>query len=307
MQSQPHILLEARNLFKTFGDFTAVDGVSFNLLSGECVGLLGPNGAGKTSTIRMIYGFSPMTGGSLTVFGLDMRTQWRAIRARIGVCQQENNPDPDLSVMENLEVFSSYFDIPRSEARRRAERLLEFMALGHRSGDKISDLSGGMLRRLILARALINEPSLLILDEPTTGLDPQSRHQIWERLEALKADGLSILITTHYMEEAARLCDRLIIMDHGKILVRGRPAQLIREYVGRDVLEVSDPDDELRDYIRSEGFMHDSLPRRLIIYGRENDRLFERIGARFCRERCTQRMATLEDVFLRLTGRELRE
>jgi lipooligosaccharide transport system ATP-binding protein len=300
-------IIEAENLKKVFGDFVAVDSISFRLSAGECLGLLGPNGAGKTSTIRMIYGFSPMTEGSLKLFGMDMRTRWRSIKYRIGVCQQENNPDPDLTVIQNLEVFARYFDIPRDAARQKAKQLLDFIALDHREESKVTELSGGMMRRLIIARALINDPQLLILDEPTTGLDPQSRHQVWERLEKLRSEGLSILLTTHNMDEAAYLCDRLIIMDHGKILVDDKPAQLIRQYAGRDVIEASSPGEELRAFVRARNLAHDDLGHRLIIYGQEGDDLFQTVGERFCREDCVLRMATIEDVFLRLTGRELRE
>lgn len=300
-------VIETRNLRKAYGDFVAVDDVSFHLLPGECLGLLGPNGAGKTSTVRMIYGFSPMTDGELQVFGLNIRTDWRTIKARIGVCQQENNLDPDLTVIQNLQVFARYFDIPKAAAKAKAGELLHFIALQQRQKDTVTNLSGGMMRRLVLARALINDPELLILDEPTTGLDPQSRHQVWERLEELRANGLSILLTTHNMDEASHLCDRLIIMDHGKILVQGKPSWLVREYAGRDVVEVVNPSDELRSFVRTQPFMHDDLGRRIIIYGQEGEELFERIGRHFCKDDCIMRMATLEDVFLRLTGRELRE
>jgi lipooligosaccharide transport system ATP-binding protein len=176
-------IVDAKGLKKTFGDLVAVDGISFHVLPGECFGILGPNGAGKTSTIRMIYGFSPLTGGSLEVFGLNISRGWRTIKSRIGVCQQENNLDPDLTVQQNLEVFARYFDVPKQQARQRAGELLGFIALDHRKNSPVTELSGGMMRRLVLARALINDPDLLILDEPTTGLDPQSRHQVWERLE----------------------------------------------------------------------------------------------------------------------------
>jgi lipooligosaccharide transport system ATP-binding protein len=300
-------VIEAQNLRKQFGDFVAVDTISFHLLPGECLGLLGPNGAGKTSTVRMIYGFSPMTAGRLRVFGFDIGTDWRVIKARIGVCQQDNSLDPDLTVVQNLQVFARYFDIPRHVAETKADQLLQFIALQQRRNDTVTSLSGGMMRRLVLARALINDPELLILDEPTTGLDPQSRHQVWEKLEDLRAKGLSILLTTHNMDEASHLCDRLIIMDHGKILVQGKPSALVREYAGRDVVEVVNPSDELRALVRSLQYMHDDLGRRIIIYGQEGEQLFERIGRRFCREDCIMRMATLEDVFLRLTGRDLRE
>ncbi len=304
---QSQYIIKATNIRKVFGDFVAVDGISFHLLPGECLGLLGPNGAGKTSTIRMIYGISPLTSGSLEIFGLEMRTHWRAIKYRIGVCHQDNNPDPDLTVRENLEVFARFFDISGSKAREKAERLLKLIALDHRRDAKVVELSGGLMRRLVLARALINDPDLLMLDEPTTALDPQSRHQIWQRLEDLRAKGLSILLTTHNMDEATHLCDRLIIMDHGKILVQGRPDQLIREYAGRDVIEVSSPDEDLRAFVQSHRLMHDDLDHRLIIYGQESDQLFKNVAGRFCRDNCVLRMATLEDVFLRLTGRDLRE
>lgn len=300
-------VVEATNLRKSFDGFVAVDGISFTLKQGDCLGLLGPNGAGKTSTIRMIYGFSPLTDGSLKIFGIDIRTGWRVIRSSIGVCQQENNLDPDLSVLENLQLYARYFDIPKRSATDKARSLLEFIGLEQRKHDKVTTLSGGMARRLILVRALINDPELLILDEPTTGLDPQSRHQIWERVEKLRSEGLSILLTTHNMDEASRLCNDLIIMDRGRIVVQGNPPQLIREYAGRFVLEVADPSDELRAFVHSRGYRHDLLDRRIIIYGREKDHLFEQIGGRFCNEDCMQRMASLEDVFLRLTGRDLRE
>ena len=302
-------VIEAEGLRKSFGDLVAVDGISFHVVRGECFGILGPNGAGKTSTIRMIYGFSPMTGGVLRVFGLPISEGWRVIKARIGVCQQENTLDPDLSVQQNLEVFARYFDVPKRQARERAEEMLEFMGLGHRKKAKVTELSGGMMRRLVLARALINEPDLLILDEPTTGLDPQSRHQVWDRLEELRAKGISILLTTHYMDEASRLCDRLVIMDHGRILVEGTPIDLIRKHVGQDVIEVTTPSDALRTYVGSQSVAYEDLGHRLIIYiyGKEGDQLFHKISDEYCQEGCILRMATLEDVFLKLTGRGLRE
>ncbi len=307
MTENNRFIIEAQDVRKVYGGFVAVDGISFRLVQGECLGLLGPNGAGKTSTIRMMYGFSPMESGNLRIFGHDIRTGARAIKARLGVCQQENNLDPDLTVLQNLEVFATYFDISRKEARERADKLLEFIALDHRKDEKVTSLSGGMMRRLVLARALINDPDLLILDEPTTGLDPQSRHQVWERLELLRARGLSILITTHYMDEASRLCDRVIIMDHGKILVEGEPAELIRRHAGDHVVEIVDPEPEVRELVRSRKYRHDMLDHRVIVYGREADNIFEVIGDTFCKHTCIKRLATLEDVFLRLTGRDLRE
>ena len=299
--------IDANNLRKTYGDIVAVDDVSFQVLPGECFGILGPNGAGKTSIIHMIYGAAPMTRGALQVFGLDARKNLRAIKGRLGVCQQDNSLDPDLTVRQNLEVFARYFSIPDAIARQRAQKLLKFMALDHRQDSLAIDLSGGMMRRLIIARALINEPDLLILDEPTTGLDPQSRHQVWERLEELRAGGLSILLTTHYMDEASRLCDRVVIMDHGRILVTGEPAALIKEHIGHDIIEVEAPSPEIRDYIRDRQWRHEDLGHRLIIYVEEDNDMFHEISKLCSKEGCLMRMATLEDVFLKLTGRDLRE
>ena len=300
-------IIEAKNLRKDFDGVGAVNGIAFYVMPGECFGILGPNGAGKTTTIRMVYGFSPMSGGSLTVFGLPIQTGWRSIKTRIGVCQQENTLDPDLTVEQNLAVFARYFDIPKNEAVKRADALLGFISLEHRRTAKVTELSGGMVRRVVLARALVNHPELLILDEPTTGLDPQSRHQVWERLESLRAKGLSILLTTHYMDEAARLCDRLVIMDRGKILVEGNPHDLIHRYVGHDVIEVANPEDGLRQFVKDNGISHDDLGHRLIVYGEQKDALFQKVSQDFCLEECTLRMATLEDVFLKLTGRGLRD
>jgi len=301
------ISIDAQHLRKTYGSLVAVDDVSFHVMPGECFGILGPNGAGKTSIIRMIYGFSPMSGGVLQVFGLNSSDHIRSIKARIGVCQQDNSLDPDLTVRQNLEVFARYFNIPHPVAQERTQKLLRFMALDHRQDSRAIDLSGGMMRRLVIARALINEPELLILDEPTTGLDPQSRHQVWERLEELRMGGLSILLTTHYMEEASRLCDRVMIMDHGRILVEGEPAALIRSHVGHDIIEVADPSDDIRAYIRDRNMQHEDLGHRMIIHVEEGNNMFHEIS-RFCgKEGCIMRMATLEDVFLKLTGRDLRE
>ncbi len=302
-------VIEATSLKKTFGDLVAVDGLSFAVESGECFGILGPNGAGKTSTIRMIYGFSPMTAGDLNVFGMDIRRRYRAVKNRIGVCQQENNLDPDLTVVQNLEVYAGFFNVPRREARSRALELLSFMSLENRRDTRAMELSGGMMRRLVIARALINNPDLLILDEPTTGLDPQSRHQVWERLEELRSRGLSILLTTHYMDEAARLCDRLIIMDKGKLLVEGSPRDLVERFAGRHVIEVAEPTENLRAWVRERGLQSDDLGHRLILFGNDSDSdgLFREIAGRCHGDGCLLRMATLEDVFLKLTGRELRE
>ena len=300
-------IIEVQHLFKKFQDVTAVDGISFTVGQGEFFGLLGPNGAGKTTTIRMLYGFSPPTRGVIRVFGMEISRDWRKIKARIGVCQQDNTLDPDLTVEQNLIVFASYFSIPSKEAAIRSRELLEFFALSNRRNAKVMDLSGGMIRRLILARSLINRPDLLILDEPTTGLDPQSRHQVWDRLEKLKASGLSVVLTTHYMEEASRLCDRLVIVDRGKILVDGSPGELIQKHAGHHVIEIGGPDQALRDYLKAHHVAHDDLGQRIILYTPEENDVSAAVRDNFCHEQCTFRSGTLEDVFLRLTGRELRE
>jgi lipooligosaccharide transport system ATP-binding protein len=300
-------VIEARNLRKMFGTFTAVDGVSFSVRKGECFGLLGPNGAGKTSTVRMLYGYSPASSGTLRLFGREAEEDWRAVKQRIGVCQQEDNLDPDLNVRENLLIFARYFNLPSAEAAQKADRLLHFFALEPRAAANVRELSGGMKRRLVLARALINDPDLLVLDEPTTGLDPQARHQVWQRLEELKNAGLTILLTTHYMEEAARLCDRLVIMDHGRILVEGAPETLVLQHVGREIIEIAPSDHELRLFLRERAQHFEDLGGRLVIHNQTNGELFTRLTGHFPGRRCTLRPATLEDVFLHLTGRELRE
>jgi lipooligosaccharide transport system ATP-binding protein len=300
-------LIEARNLVKHYDGVAAVDDISFSVFPGEFFGLLGPNGAGKTTTIRMLYGFSPVSQGRLILFGQDITKHWRAIKSRIGVCQQDNTLDPDLTVEQNLLIYAGYFSIPAAKARARSAELLDFFALNHRKDAKVMELSGGMARRLILARALVNQPELLILDEPTTGLDPQSRHQVWEKLAALKKQGLTVLLTTHYMEEAASLCDRLMIIDHGKILVEGGPDALITRHAGRQVIEIDGADPALRAFITDHGIQMDDLGEKLIVYTPEGSDLHRVIQDQFCSERCTFRTGTLEDVFLRLTGRELRE
>jgi lipooligosaccharide transport system ATP-binding protein len=299
-------ILEVESARKDFGSFRAVEDVSFAVRRGECFGLLGPNGAGKTTTIRMIYGFSPLSGGSIRVFGQDIGTAFRRIRARIGICQQGNTLDPDLTVLENLLVFASYFRIPHQEALARAEELLAFFALEGKKRFQYEELSGGMARRLMLARAIINRPDLLILDEPTTGLDPQSRNTLWDRLLDLKRQGLTILLTTHAMEEAERFCDKLCIIDHGRVAAEGDPAGLVAVHVGRYTLEVEAPDDALSAYLEEQGLRFDRSGRRLIIYGEDRHALLA-LRERFCPDCGYFRAATLEDVFLRLTGRELRE
>lgn len=300
-------IIEVNHLIKKFKDVTAVNDISFGVRKGEFFGLLGPNGAGKTTTIRMLYGFSPPSDGSIRVFDLDITKDWRKIKARIGICQQDNTLDPDLTVEQNLLIFAGYFYIPSKMAKERCRELLQFFALTHKKDARVMELSGGMARRLILARALINDPDLLILDEPTTGLDPQSRHQVWEKLEALKLKGLTVLLTTHYMEEAAQLCDRLVIVDHGKILVDGSPAELIARHAGGQVIEVEGAEPALMDYVKANRVEHDDLGDRIIVYTSEGLTPHDAIRDNFCSEKCVYRSSTLEDVFLRLTGRELRE
>jgi lipooligosaccharide transport system ATP-binding protein len=300
------LVLSVTDVRKAFGAFQAVDGISFEVRRGECFGLLGPNGAGKTTTIRMLYGFSPASGGTIRVFGQDIATGFRRIRARIGVCQQGNTLDPDLSVLENLLVFAGYFRIPRREALARAEELLAFFALEGKKRLGYEELSGGMARRLMLARAIVNRPDLLILDEPTTGLDPQSRNTLWDRLLDLKRQGLTILLTTHAMEEAERFCDRLCIIDHGRVVAEGDPAGLVAGHIGRFTLEAEDPEPAMLAYLTDRGLPFDLSGRRLILHGDDRRELLG-LRDRFCPECGHLRAATLEDVFLRLTGRELRE
>lgn len=300
-------VIEARNVVKRYGEFTAVNGITFNVEGGEFFGLLGPNGAGKTSAIRMMYGFSPVTNGEMRIFEMDIQSDWRKIRSRLGVCQQDNTLDPDLTVEQNLMLYARYFEMERSAAHAQAEKLLEFFALRNKRHAKVMELSGGLARRLQLARALVSGPELLILDEPTTGLDPQSRHQLWDRLAELKKQGLTMLLTTHYMDEAESLCDRLLIMDHGKIIAEGQPKDLISQYAAESVIEVETQDELLRKFIKRRNIRHDDLNERIIIYTEANGTLENEIRDKFCAGSCRFRAGNLEDVFLRLTGRELRE
>jgi lipooligosaccharide transport system ATP-binding protein len=298
-------VVEATDIKKNYGAFTAVDGVSFQVRPGECYGLLGPNGAGKTSIIRMMYGFSPLSSGRMLLFGQDIERDWREIRSRIGVCQQGNTLDPDLSVEENLVVFAGYFSMSAPRARARTAELMQLFALEKKRKAKVVELSGGLARRLMVARSLINEPELLILDEPTTGLDPQSRHLLWEKLAALRRSGVTLFLTTHYMEEAAHLCDRLMIIDRGKILAEDSPQSLIEHHVEDSVIEIEGINEDLRHYLVKGRISHDVFDQRIIVYARSS--VGEYIRKNFCMEKCTFRAPTLEDVFLRLTGRELRE
>jgi lipooligosaccharide transport system ATP-binding protein len=309
--------IDARTLEKRYGTLPAVDGVTFSVRPGECFGFLGPNGAGKTTTMKMVYCVLQPTAGELRVLGLDVRVHPRRIKSRLGVVTQDNTLDTALSVRENLLIFARYFDLPWAVARRRADELLEFVSLVDRGKDKVEQLSGGMRRRLMIARALMPEPELLILDEPTTGLDPQARQLTWEKLRQLKRTGVTQILTTHYMEEAAALCDRLVIMDRGRIAAEGAPGDLIRMHVGREVVELRGFQNEERERqaltqitqaagdLADQHEIHGDL---VLVYTRNGEALIHRIreGA-IPIESATLRQATLEDVFLRLTGRMLRE
>jgi len=308
--------IHARGLTKRFGTFTAVDAVDFDVAPGEAFGFLGPNGAGKTSTMRMIGTVSPITAGTLTIFGLDPAHHGAKIRARLGVVPQADTLDEELSVLENLLIYGRYFDLAWAESRRRAKELLEFVQLTERSNDKVEPLSGGMKRRLVIARSLMNEPSLLLLDEPTTGLDPQARHLVWDRLYRLKQRGVTLCLTTHYMDEAEQLCDRLVVMDKARIVAVGSPRQLIDEYVTREVLELRfrRAEDETDDSAHMDGKLEgladriEQLPDRVLVYTADGEAVAATAYERGLRPASVLvRRSTLEDVFLRLTGRSLVE
>src|SRR5438093_5838098 len=304
-------VVDARGLTKVYGSRRVVDDLTFAVASGETLGLLGPNGAGKTTTIKMVTCFAPPTGGTLEVLGLPMAPATHpAIKARLGIVQQEESLDPDLSVEKNLTVYASYFGIPARESAQRAGELIRFAELGDHRTARIKMLSGGMKRRLMLARALLNDPELLVLDEPTTGLDPQARRLVWERIRALKRRGTTILLTTHYMEEAAQLCDRLIIMDHGRIIAEGTPAELIARYVGTTVIEIPVTDgvdgDALRARLAAGPWRSEQVGEMVYLYVQDGDpgpgTLAPLADLEF-----TRRPASLEDVFLTLTGHRLRD
>lgn len=297
----------ARDLAKTYGAVEAVRGVSFDVAPGEVVGFLGPNGAGKTTTVRMISCFLPPTAGMASVYGLDVRTSPREVKRMLGICPQEDNLDPDFNVLKNLLVYGRYFGIPGREVRLRAEELLELVQLSDRKKSAIGELSGGMKRRLILARALLNNPRVLILDEPTTGLDPQARHAIWTRIRALRATGVTVLLTTHYMEEAAQLCDRVIVIDNGQILLEGSPQSLVDREVGRTVVEAWNFDEAFETFLRGLPGRIELVGDRLYFYPREADPVERLLDERFPSQERLIRRATLEDVFLKLTGRALRD
>jgi lipooligosaccharide transport system ATP-binding protein len=302
-------LISARGLGKRFGDLIAVDGIDFDVARGEAFGFLGPNGAGKTSTMRMIACVSPVTSGTLTIFGENPANKGAEIRARLGVVPQADTLDIELTVRENLIIFARYFDISWAEGRRRADELLEFVQLKERAKDKVDDLSGGMKRRLTVARALINEPDLLLLDEPTTGLDPQARHLVWDRLYRLKQRGVTLVLTTHYMDEAEQLCDRLVVMDKAKIVAEGTPRELIEKYSTREVLELRFPVDEkpaLHHTLDGLADRVEVLADRVLLYTSDGEAAIAAVHNRGLRpESSLVRRGTLEDVFLRLTGRSL--
>ncbi len=307
--SDSNSLILARQLTKRFGDLTAVDGIDFEVAKGEAFGFLGPNGAGKTSTMRMIGGVSPVTSGLLTIFGLDPARHGPTIRARLGVVPQADTLDLELTVRENLMIYSRYFDLSWREGARRADELLEFVQLKERSRDKVDELSGGMKRRLTIARALINSPELLLLDEPTTGLDPQARHLVWDRLYRLKQRGVTLVLTTHYMDEAEQLCDRLVVLDKARIAAEGSPRELIDRYSTREVLELRFPIDEqpsLDGKLNDIAERIEVLPDRVLLYTSDGDEAIAAVRKRGLQpETALVRRSTLEDVFLRLTGRSL--
>ena len=304
-------LIRARELTKRFGLLTAVDTIDFDVAAGEAFGFLGPNGAGKTSTMRMIGSVSPRSGGELTVLGLDPETHGPRIRSRLGVVPQEDTLDMELTVFENLLIYGRYFDISYRETRRRADELLEFVQLDERRNDLVEKLSGGMKRRLTIARALINEPELALLDEPTTGLDPQARHLVWERLYRLKQKGTTLVLTTHYMDEAEQLCDRLVVMDKAKIVAEGSPRALIERYATREVLELRFPvgvQETLDGQFEGLGDRVEHLPDRVLVYTSDGEAAALAAHERGLRpETVLVRRSSLEDVFLRLTGRTLIE
>ena len=299
--------IEARGLVKRYGDFTAVDGIDFDVAVGECVALLGPNGAGKTTTIRMLTGFSPITDGSIRVFGRDVAKDTRVVKSLMGICPQEDNLDPDFSVRKNLLVFARYFGMEKNLAARRADELLEMVGLTEKADGIIMELSGGMKRRLMLARALLNEPQLLVLDEPTTGLDPQARQLIWQRTRHMREAGITVLLTTHYMEEASQLADRVIVMNEGKILLEGEPDVLVQNEVGQEVVELWNVTDAAREFIEQQDWPMESVEGRLYICDRVGGEVAHAIESRFPEQDRQIRHATLEDVFLRRTGRALKD
>ena len=301
-------LIRARGLVKTFGTLTAVDGIDFDVQPGEAFGFLGPNGAGKSSTMRMIGCVSPVTAGTLTVFGLDPSRDGPAIRSRLGVVPQLDTLDNELTVRENVIIYGRYFGLSRKELRGRADELLEFVQLSERAKDPVEPLSGGMKRRLTIARSLVNKPDLMLLDEPTTGLDPQARHAVWDRLFRLKQQGVTLVLTTHYMDEAEQLCDRLVIMDRGKIAEEGSPLELIRRLSSREVVELRFTNEAPQiqaDVFGGHVSRVEVLPDRILLYTDDGDALVPTAHDKLHPQSVLVRRSKLEDVFLRLTGRTL--
>lgn len=307
----PQPVIVARDLVKRYGDVAAVDGLSFEVAPGESFGLLGPNGAGKSTTMRMIGAVSTRTEGELSILGLDPDRHGPDIRSQLGVVPQADNLDMELRVRENLLVYGRYFGLPRRVVAERADELLEFAQLADRGQAKVDALSGGMKRRLTIARGLINDPRIILLDEPTTGLDPQARHILWDRLFRLKEQGKTLVLTTHYMDEAEQLCDRLVVVDHGRIMAEGSPADLIRQYSSREVLELrfgSDRNEEVAHALEGSGDRIEVLPDRILVYTADGEAELERISAAGLHPITSLvRRSSLEDVFLRLTGRTLIE
>ena len=306
------VLVHATDLAKRFGSFTAVDGISFELRRGEAFGFLGPNGAGKSSTMRMIGCVSPPSGGDLTILGMDPVSQGPAIRARLGVVPQEDRLDEELTVRENLLIYGRYFGLSKAIIADRTDRLLDFVQLSERGDDQVEPLSGGMKRRLTIARSLINEPDILLLDEPTTGLDPQARHVVWDRLFRLKQQGVTLILTTHYMDEAEQLCDRLMVMDRGKIAAEGSPRELIDTYSTREVLELRFPPDEHEHAAEvvagAKADRMEVLADRILLYVADGDAALIQVRSLGLDPLASLvRRSTLEDVFLRLTGRRLED
>jgi lipooligosaccharide transport system ATP-binding protein len=307
-------LAHARGLVKRFGELVAVDGIDFDVQRGEAFGFLGPNGAGKTSTMRMIGCVSPPSGGTLRILGLDPVADGAEIRARLGVVPQQDTLDFELTVRENIIIYGRYFGLARTELRKRADELLEFVQLNERADDKVEPLSSGMKRRLTIARSLVNDPSILLLDEPTTGLDPQARHTVWDRLFRLKQRGVTLILTTHYMDEAEQLCDRLVVMDKGKIAAEGSPRELIKRYSTREVVELRFRAEKRPEEVAAElaasvdGLARrlEALPDRLLLYTDDGDATASRIHDLGLQpDSVLVRRSTLEDVFLHLTGRTL--
>jgi lipooligosaccharide transport system ATP-binding protein len=302
-------IVEANNLSKNYGSFRALDGISFTIRPGECFGLLGHNGAGKTTTMRMIYGLSTVESGELRLFGQLVSLTPPSIKSRLGVVSQEDNLDPDLTVIENLVISGGYFGLDTNQALQRGRELIGFMGMEEKENATIDSLSGGLKRRLVIARALMNHPELVILDEPTTGLDPQARRLVWQKLRGLKADGVTLILTTHYMEEAAQLCDRLIVLHEGRVLAEGSPAELVAAHVASEVIEVHLPldqvPDDFVDKVTAAGGQVMTAAEGLFLYSNQGYELWRQTAAwGVPAHACILRPSTLEDVFLKLTGQE---